>query len=472
MASSERVAADPACWPVWRLSEAIGAGRLSPVELVDAHLARIGQFDGKLHAYTEVYGTDARRAAHAAALAIRAGHAVGPLHGIPIAIKDLVQIEGRVVTGGCAVWRTRRSTVTATLVRRLLAQGMILLGKTHMTEFAMEGWGTNAHMGTPWNPWDDTLARTPGGSSSGSAVAVAAGLAPWAVGTDTGGSVRVPAAWCGLTSLKTSAGRISNFGLLPTSRTLDTPGPMARDARDVALLYDALAGSDPRDPRTLGLPGRGAAPQEGHRGVAGLRLARMPDSERAAISAPVLAAYDRCLDEFADSGAEIVSLALPGSFAEIASLSGRIMAAEAYSVLHDLVDDASQPLDENVRPKIAAGRNVSAGDYLSVLARRAELVRAFDATFAGVDALLMPTSAWTALPLEAIDRSVSPMALTRFANFLDLCVVAMPNGFDAQGLPTSVQVICRRFNESMALRIAGAYQAATVWHERHPANYW
>src|SRR5699024_3678594 len=156
----------------------------------------------KLHAFTEVYAQDARQAAAAADMAIQSGHAVGPLHGMPIALKDLFEIKGRIVTDGCVEWRHRRATCTATLVKHLLAQGMIILGKTQMVEFALGGWGTNMHMGTPWNPWDPQTARAPGGSSSGSGVAVAARLSPWALGTDTGGSVRLPASFCGLTSLK------------------------------------------------------------------------------------------------------------------------------------------------------------------------------------------------------------------------------------------------------------------------------
>lgn len=453
-------------WPVWRLSGALASGELSAIELTEACLARIEARDATLHAFVEVYADDARAAARAAELALRAGHAVGPLHGIPIALKDLVEIDGRLVRGGCAAWLDRHATVTATLAQRLLAQGMILLGKTHMTEFAMEGWGTNARLGTPRNPWDPACARTPGGSSSGSAVAVAAGLAPWAVGTDTGGSVRVPAAWCGLTALKTSAGRISNFGVLPTCRTLDTPGPMAHDARDAGLLYDVLAGPDPLDPRTLGLPAGPACVRRD--GIRGMRLARMPDAERAAISAPVLAAYDRTLDELAGLGAAIEPLVLPFSFATIAAASGLIMAAESYATLHELVENPDLPLDENVRPVILKGRGISACDYLAAIERRKQLIAQFDAALSGIDALLMPTSACTAVPLPEIDRSISPMALTRFANFLDLPVVAMPNGADDRGLPTSAQVIGHRFEERTVLHIARTYQAATHWHERRP----
>jgi aspartyl-tRNA(Asn)/glutamyl-tRNA(Gln) amidotransferase subunit A len=178
---------------VHELSRRLQDKRLSPVELVDAYLARIAGKDQKLHAFTEVFAHEARLAAQAAEAAIRAGHSVGPLHGIPIALKDLIEIEGKVVTGGSEAWTQRVATRTATLARRLMAHGMIILGKTHTVEFAMGGWGTNSRRGTPWNPWDLQRARTPGGSSSGSGVAVAASLTPWAIGTDTGGSVRLPA---------------------------------------------------------------------------------------------------------------------------------------------------------------------------------------------------------------------------------------------------------------------------------------
>src|ERR1700736_469069 len=204
MPSSET---NPALLPVHILASELAARRLSPVDLAEALLDRIQAKDEKLHAFVEVYGDEARLAAEAADKAIRSGHAVGPLHGVPIALKDLIDLEGKVTTGGSAVWRERRSTVTATLARKLIAAGMIVLGKTHTVEFAMGGWGTNQHMGTPWNPWDPMVARTPGGSSSGSGVAIASGFAPWAVGTDTGGSVRLAAAWGGVTGLKAPTGR-------------------------------------------------------------------------------------------------------------------------------------------------------------------------------------------------------------------------------------------------------------------------
>src|SRR6476659_7203334 len=227
----------PALLPVHTLAADIAARRLSPVDLVDEFLTRIERLEPRLHAFVSVNAANARLAAEAADKAIRSGHAVGPLHGIPIAIKDLVEIEGEIAMGGTAAWRNRIAPRTATLMRKLMAAGMISLGKTHTVEFAYGGWGTNQHLGTPWNPWDPTTHRAPGGSSSGSGVAVAARLAPCAIGTDTGGSVRLPASWCGITGLKTTIGRISVHGVLPLAATLDTPGPMTRSVEDAAILF-------------------------------------------------------------------------------------------------------------------------------------------------------------------------------------------------------------------------------------------
>jgi aspartyl-tRNA(Asn)/glutamyl-tRNA(Gln) amidotransferase subunit A len=391
---------------------------------------------------------------------------VGPLHGIPIALKDLIEIEGRVVTGGCEVWKARVAMRTATLARRLVAQGLIVLGKTHTVEFAMGGWGTNTRRGTPWNPWDPARARTPGGSSSGSGVAVAAGLVPWAVGTDTGGSVRLPASWCGITALKTTIGRVSTHGVLPLSPTLDTPGPMTRSVEDAALLYAAMQGPDPLDPRTLGLPYADPLPVL-KRGLRGLRLARMPESERAFASAGVLAAYHASLAVLESLGAEIVDAALPFGFADVAALNLRIMAAESYALLSGLIDDPDAPLDEHVRPRIAAGRDVTAQAYLEALNRREAMKRDFAAALDGIDALLTPTTMTTAVPVDEVDQTKAPAHYTRFGNFLDLCAVALPNGF-SDGLPTSLQIVCRTHDEATALRIGWAYQDATDWHLRRP----
>jgi aspartyl-tRNA(Asn)/glutamyl-tRNA(Gln) amidotransferase subunit A len=457
----------PAFHPVHRLAADIAARRLSPVELVDECLARIERLEPRLHAFISVNAANARLAAEAADKAIRAGHAVGLLHGIPIAIKDLVEIEGEVAMGGSAARRDRVAPRTATLVRKLMAAGMINLGKTHTVEFAYGGWGSNQHLGTPWNPWDASTHLTPGGSSSGSGVAVAARMAPWAIGTDTGGSVRIPAAWNGVTGLKTTIGRISTFGVLPLSPTLDTPGPITRDIEDAALLLTVLQGEDRRDRQTLGVPDVDPMP-ELRRGVKGLSLARLPAHERDGIDAEVLAAYDRSIDALASLGADIVDVVLPRQLADLGAINGRIMSAEAYAVLATLVDDNVQPLDQDVRPRVRAGAAISSRDYLLALAEREWMKASIAAAMKGIDALLTPTALTPAVPVAMIDQNTTPAMFTRWVNFLDLCAVAVPNGFTAGGLPTSLQIVCRAYAEPLALRIGYAYQTAHDWHMRVP----
>jgi aspartyl-tRNA(Asn)/glutamyl-tRNA(Gln) amidotransferase subunit A len=458
---------DPALLPAHVLSAEIGAGRLSPVDVVDAVLARIRAQDQKLHAYVEVYAEAARLAAEAADKAIRSGHRIGPLHGVPIALKDLIEIEGRVTTGGSQIWHDRRSACTATIAQRMIAAGMIVLGKTHTVEFAMGGWGTNQHRGTPWNPWDPAVARTPGGSSSGTGVAVASCMAPWGIGTDTGGSVRLPSSWCGLSGLKTTIGRVSTYGILPLSPSLDTPGPMARSVEDAALLYRAIEGPDPNDPRTLGRPSAGPLPTM-RRGVRGLKVARMPALERDHVAAEVLAAYDAAIDTLARLGAEIVAVDLPRRFSDYTQLVGRIIGAESYFLVGDLVDDMTLPVDAAVRPRIASGRGVSARAYLGALREQAEAKQEFAAALGDADALLTPTTTTAAIPLDAVDQNTTPAHFTRFVNALEICALAVPDGFTATGLPLSLQIVCRAYDEETALRIGWAYQQATDWHERRP----
>lgn len=440
---------------------------VSPVDIVDTCLERIASLDPKLHAFVEVYEKEARLAAEAADKAIRSGHAVGPLHGIPIALKDLVELEGRVATGGTAVWRDRRATRTATLAKKLISAGMIIIGKTHTVEFAFGGWGTNQHLGTPWNPWDANTHLTPGGSSSGSGVAVAARMVPCALGTDTGGSVRVPAAWCGITGLKTTIGRISTYGVLPLSPSLDTPGPMTRSVEDAALLLQVMQGADPLDPRTLALRDVDPLPTL-RRGVKGLRLARIASAERDGVDDDVLAAYDRSLEQLEAMGADIVDLTLPRSFLDYGSTSGRIMAAEAYALLSHIVDNNDLSIDEAVRPRVRAGAAISSREYLEVLAERDRLKLEFTAATAHVDALLAPVTMTPAIPLATIDQSTTPAFFTRWVNFLDLCGLAVPNGFTSTGLPLSLQIVCHGGDEAMALRIGWAWQNATDWHECVP----
>jgi aspartyl-tRNA(Asn)/glutamyl-tRNA(Gln) amidotransferase subunit A len=446
------------------------AGELTSVQLTESYLSRIERLDEKLHAFIAVYAEDALAAAAAADRAIRSGHALGPLHGIPVAIKDIIDIAGRVTTGGSKVWENRVSRVTATVVRRLIGAGMIVLGKTHTVEFAMGSFGTNRHLGTPWNPWDLEQHRIPGGSSAGSAVAVAAGLAPWAIGTDTGGSVRLPASFCGLVGLKTTIGRVSRYGVLPLSTTLDTVGPICRSVEDAALLYDALRGPDEHDPTTLRQPAHCSC-HPLRAGVAGLRLARLPDAERERVDVEGLSAYDASLDELAGLGAQIVDTSLQRTFDDMGKLVGRIIGAEGYSFVGHLVDDPTLPLDDDVRPRIKVGRDMTARDYLLVLREQQAIKREFDAAMKGIDALLTPTTATAAPLVSEVDQRGTAAHFTRPVNLVEACALALPNGFTSAGLPTSLQIICRDYQESFALRIGWAYEHETEWHQRRPEDF-
>ena len=344
----------PAFLTACEASEAIQAGRLSPVDLVDALLDRIDAHEERLHAFAAVYQDEARAAAEAAHKAIRSGHGIGPWHGVPIALKDIIDIEGRITTIGSKHWKDRVSPTTATLARRLIEAGMIVIGKANTVEFAMGGWGTNRHMGTPRNPWDAEVHRAPGGSSSGSGVSVAARLAPWAIGTDTGGSVRIPSAWCGLAGLKVTIGQISTAGVAPLSHTLDTPGPMTRTVEDAARLYMVLQGPDPADPTTLRHVPADPLPAL-RRGVAGLRLGVMAEAERQGVDTDVLAAYDAAIEVLKQAGARCETLALPRSVAEYGNRVGKLIGTEGYFHVGALVDDEVAPHRRRRAPAHSAG---------------------------------------------------------------------------------------------------------------------
>jgi aspartyl-tRNA(Asn)/glutamyl-tRNA(Gln) amidotransferase subunit A len=302
-------------------------------------------------------------------------------------------------------------------------------------------------------------------------VAVAAGLAPWAIGTDTGGSVRLPSAWCGLAGLKTTIGRISTYGVLPLAATLDTPGPMARDVEDAALLLTVLQGADPRDRRTRGVVDIDPMATL-KRGMRGCRVAVMPQRERQGVDPEILASFDASLDVLANLGAEVVQLeSLPLAFAEFAERTGTIIYAEGYSVVGDLYDDASLPLDEDVRPRILAGKRVSARQYLDALAEMDRLKSQFAAALEAFDVLATPTVATPAIPLEQVDQTSTPAGFTRAVNLLERCALTVPNGFTRDGLPSGLQLIGRPYDEGTVLRIGWAYEQATEWHHRRPSGW-
>jgi aspartyl-tRNA(Asn)/glutamyl-tRNA(Gln) amidotransferase subunit A len=452
------------------ISAAYREGALDPRDCVGVFLARIARFDGKLHAFIEVYEREARAEAEASALRYGAGIPLGPLDGIPVAIKDLAEIEGRRTACGSAALTERISTTTATVVRRLRAAGALLLGKTHMVEFACGGWGTNARLGTPWNPWDLETHRVPGGSSSGSAVAVAGGLATAAIGSDTGGSVRIPASLCGLTGLKTTVGRISNAGTMPLAKTLDTLGVLARSAHDAAQVYEAVRGPDPLDPATLGVE-----PDEPllriDAGIRGMRLGVLPSSEREGVDPEILAAYDAALDTFAKLGAQIAEVELPETFEAVRPRCGAVIMAEGYAATRDWLDDETQPLDPNVCARLLSGRETTLGDYLRLQEDRRRTKAVWNDALESVDALLTPSTPMPAVRLDEVDESAFTLArFTRAGNYLDWCGLAVPMGHSRSRLPLSLQICGMAYAESRVLRIAAAFQSATPHHRKRPAG--
>jgi aspartyl-tRNA(Asn)/glutamyl-tRNA(Gln) amidotransferase subunit A len=441
------------------LRAALDAGQLSSLELVDTLLARIARADPALGAFVSVNADSARALARAADAGRSAALPRSPLHGLPIVLKDLLDIEGQICTLGSRRNLTRVASATAATVERLLAAGMVPLGRTHMTEFAFGGWGTNPLMGTPRNPWDLTTHRVPGGSSSGTGVAVAAGLAPVGIGSDTGGSVRIPAAFNGLTGLKVTHGRISLHGTGLLSWTFDTIGPMARCVADCALLLDALAGADPRDPATLAQPLEDFRREP--RAVQGLRLA-LPDADQLpSFTDPrVIEAWQGAARRFESLGVTVVPLRLPDWFFELAPMAGRIIASEAYSLHEAYVHDRTVPLGDAVRGRILAAEGFRPGDYPREYRRMAERRGAFATWFEGCDAILLPAVAIPAMPVADVDEaSPIPGHLTRPVNYLGLCALSLPAGL-ASGLPIGIQIIGKPFDERTVLGLGQAYESA------------
>ncbi len=456
---------------IGQLSRLLAEGTLRSEQVVQDYLTRIHQFDGQLHAYIDVYSERALGAARAADQQREAGICLGPLHGIPIAIKDLFDIAGKPLTGGSRAQPPRISSHTATAVQRLQRHGAIVLGKTHTVEFAFGGWGTNAVMGTPWNPWDKTEHRAPGGSSSGSAVAVAAGLACAALGTDTGGSVRIPAGMCGLVGLKTTRGLISRHGLIELCPSLDTVGPITRTVEDAAWMLDAMLGPDPLDPVSAHAPTVLTSAQL-HKGVQGLRVWVLPEAERDQIAPGVLAAYDRALQVLVGLGAQRVEQPLPVSLSECMQIAGGLMSAEGYASLGTLFERADLTFDPHVQRRILGGKAIDAAAYINLHRRRRSARQAMHEAMRGVDICAFPTNAIGSVPLADVDEYGTPLALLgRFANLLDLCSVALPAGFDERGMPVSVQFVGPAFGEARVLAAGAAFQQHTDWHTRVPPGW-
>jgi aspartyl-tRNA(Asn)/glutamyl-tRNA(Gln) amidotransferase subunit A len=460
------------------LGAAIRSGALSPVELAEQFLARIDALDARLHAFLRVTRERALAEARAAEGAFRAGRDAGPLQGIPYAAKDLFDVQGIATTGGTTLLAEDIATADSAAVRSLSRAGMALLGKTHTVQLAYGLVGINNDQGTPHNPWKEAP-YAPGGSSSGSAVAVASGLAPAALGTDTGGSVRVPAALCGIVGLKTTVGRVSRTGVYPLSKIFDSVGPLARSVEDAALLYQALMGEDPLDETTAGVrlhdPIRGLKD-----GVRGLRIAIGETLFFDDVTPEIERAVRETGAAFRSLGAQVESIAIP-EVAEIWNEEKRshLVAAEACALNRDLLDRHFDQLDPFVATRMIRGDKLRASDYIALFRRLMALRDRLSWTLRDIDAVLAPTAMVAARPLDSLRSPESYFEynsqLFRNAsvgNLLQLCGVSVPCGFTSDRLPIGLMIYAKPFQEDVALRVAYAYEQATEWKGRRPDLAW
>lgn len=448
---------------------AIRSGAVSPVELTEAMLARIERLDPVVHAYVTVTADLAREQAAGAEAELAAGIDRGPLHGIPVGLKDLYATRGIRTTAHSRVLADWVPDEDATAVVRLREAGAVLLGKHGMAEFAFGGPAADGLFPAPRNPWNTE--HEPGGSSSGSGASVAAGLAFGALGSDTGGSIRKPASHCGIVGLKPTWGRVSRHGVVPLAWSLDHVGPLARTVDDAAILLGAIAGPDPRDSTASSQP----VPDYRaglERGVRGLRLGVAWDwvHEMGTIDPTVLAAFEAALGVLEGEGAEITPI--PGE----ALIAGRstntlIITAEAFAYHEATLRAHPERFGRSVRGRFQGGAFISAADYLDANRARTVLrARVRELLTGTLDAIVSPTCARPPEPLAAIDpdsRFREPSFVNPY-NVLGIPAASVPCGFSGAGLPVGLQIAAGPFEEPLVLRIARAYERATPWHDRHP----
>jgi aspartyl-tRNA(Asn)/glutamyl-tRNA(Gln) amidotransferase subunit A len=453
--------------------------KVSPVELTEEFLRRIARYNSQLNAYLTVTAEHALAAARRAEKELPRGRrAAGrqrPLLGIPITLKDNIWTRGIRTTAGSRVLRDFVPSEDATVVRKLARAGAILLGKTNLHEFAYGITTNNAHYGAAHNPW--ALDRIPGGSSGGSAVAIAAGLCAASVGTDTGGSIRIPAAMCGIVGLKPTFGRVSVFGTVPLAPTFDHVGPLARSVTDAAILLGVVTGSDPLDPTS-----------SAHRVedfVAALRkplrkfrLGRPREYFWEKLDGEVRRMTEAAVRDMEKRGATVREISLP-HLSEAADAAANISLAEARYV-HETAGyfpAHAHEYSEEVRQRMDAGGKVLATQYLAGLDVQKRVRAEFEAEFQEVDAIVAPTAPVPAPPIgteyvevdgEQIGVRAALVGMNRPANFTGHPAISVPCGFTREGLPVGLQLIGRSFDESTLLRIAFAYEQAHEWRSRHP----
>lgn len=390
---------------------------------------------------------------------LAAGCRIGPLHGVPIVVKDIIDLAGYPTRAGSALRAGQAPADSdATVVKNLRAAGAIAVAKTKTVEFAFGGWGTNASQGTPVNPWKPDVPHTPGGSSSGTGAAVGGRFVPAGLGTDTGGSVRIPAAFCGCVGLKTSIGMVSRSGVVPLSDSFDTVGPLTDTVTRAAEMLSVMMGEDRTDATTVGVSR--ADPMAGlDRGIAGMRLGVIADEALTHVKPDVLASFHEAQRMLRDAGALLEPFALPKEIETYQGLATAIISSDAYGFHAAMADSNESPINDTTRMRILACRDMTARErVVAQRNRRADIAEYLDA-MDRLDAVILPTAPTTAIPLSEVDEHDYTVSLyTRPGNYLDLCALSVPIGLSPGGLPTSLQIMVRQFDDPLALRIGRAFE--------------
>ena len=457
----------------WDLSGLIRRREVSPVEVVDACLARIDATEPTLNSFITLLPEPARAAARRAEAEILRGNYRGPLHGIPVGLKDLYHTAGVRTTSGTRIYDTYVPTSDCTVATRFGQAGAILLGKLNMHPLAYGPTGENADYGHMHNPWRPE--RIAGGSSGGSGSAAAAGQCAITMGSDTGGSVRIPAALCGIVGLKPTYGRVSRAGLTPLSWCLDHPGPMTRTVADAALTMNAIAGPDPQDPATASVPvpDYTAALTED---VRGLRIGVVKEYFDTEIDPEMAGIVQQAIAVLGALGAEIVEVSLP-LYDYAQPISNAILSAEATAAHRDTLLNDGDKLYPQVRERLEEGLFISAAEYLRAQQARQVFCGQVAGLLRDVDLLAGPVEPVTAPPLLERRIDVGGQRLpavpqltkyTRVYNITGSPAIAVPCGFGDDGLPAGLHLAGRNFDEATVLRAAYAYQQATDWHTRRP----
>jgi aspartyl-tRNA(Asn)/glutamyl-tRNA(Gln) amidotransferase subunit A len=448
------------------LAPRLAAKELSPVEVTEATLARIEQLEPKLNAFITVKADGARAAARAAEAAIMAGDYAGPLHGIPIAIKDLYATRGVATTFGSPLFADWVPDFDAAAVERLRRAGAVLIGKTNLHELAYGSTSANAHYGPVNNPW--RLDHHPGGSSGGSAAAIAAGMAYAAMGSDTGASIRQPAACCNIFGIKPTFGRVSKFGALPLAWSQDHAGPLTRTARDAALVLEVLAGHDPRDPTSIPRP----VPDFSagiDRGIEGKRIGVVRPFFFEECDPEVTAAVDAAVAVLGELGAIVEEARLPDMAAAFTVGTMTIVIEGAAYHAADL-RERPELFSRELRASFELGSFYTGIDYVNAQRLRQHLMIETDRALADLDAVVMPTSPVPTTPIEGSppEHAMLRPRNTMPFNVLGLPALSVPCGFTGGGLPIGLQIAGKAFDEAGILQIAHAYEQATDWHRRRP----